>query len=339
MTAVSLHVRTEWDALDEVIVGGPHTRLGTRIPQMARHYMPADVLDYAQSILAECSGQLLSEAMPDLHELAVQQMDAVIAILRGRGVTVHQVSALTIEEQGYLADLGFGNSQQYFPRDPVLVIDDQYLELAMRYPMRRMERFGIRRALSGRIDPQHLHSLPEPLPVAEDADEDLGPGPFLEGGDILLLGDDVLVGLSGNASNEAGLDLLRARIGDRHRVHPVPIPRDFLHLDCVLATPRPGLALACLEAFPDGLPDALADWEVIPVDPQQAAEQLAVNVLVLDEATTLVAEETPDVAEALSRAGQDVITAPFSAVSMWGGAFRCWHHPLRRTARGGQRGI
>jgi N-dimethylarginine dimethylaminohydrolase len=299
--------------------------------------MPADVLEFAQSILDECAGLLLSEALPDLHAQAVAQMDAVIGLLRGRGISVHQVSPLTELEQGYLADLGFGNSQQYFPRDPVLVVDDRYIELPMRYPMRRMERFGVRRAVQDVIHPSRMVAMPEAAPIAEDADGDLGPGPFLEGGDVLLLGDVVLVGISQNASNAAGVELLRGLLGDSHRVQAIRLSREFLHLDCVLATPREGLALACLEGFPDGLPAVLADWEVVPVDPVQAAALLATNVLVLDERTVLVAEETPEVADALTRAGQDVLTTPFSAISMWGGSFRCWHHPLRRIAASGQR--
>ena len=63
---------------------------------------------------------------------------------------------------------------------------------------------------------------------------------------------------------------------------------------------------------------------------KEAEEKLAANMLILDEKTDLVAEELPELGEALTRAGQDVISTPFSAVFMWGGSFRCWHHPLIR---------
>jgi|GEM_PF-3193805 len=70
-------------------------------------------------------------------------------------------------------------------------------------------------------------------------------------------------------------------------------------------------------------------WELIEVSAQDAEEKLATNILVLDEKTDLVAAE---LAEDLSRAGQHVITTPFAGIFMWGGAFRCWHHPLIRES-------
>jgi N-dimethylarginine dimethylaminohydrolase len=57
------------------------------------------------------------------------------------------------------------------------------------------------------------------------------------------------------------------------------------------------------------------------------------TVLALDEKTILIAEELPHLAEALTKAGQTVITTPFSAVYKLGGAFRCWHHPLIRESK------
>jgi len=54
--------------------------------------------------------------------------------------------------------------------------------------------------------------------------------------------------------------------------------------------------------------------------------------LILDEKTILVAEELPDLANALAKAGQEVLTTPFNAVYLWGGAWRGWHHPWCVTA-------
>ena len=68
----------------------------------------------------------------------------------------------------------------------------------------------------------------------------------------------------------------------------------------------------CREGFVDGIPDLLRDWDLIDVPAAEAEAKLAVNVLVLDESTTIVAEETPEVADALAAAGQDVVTTPFA---------------------------
>ena len=44
-------------------------------------------------------------------------------------------------------------------------------------------------------------------------------GPFLEGGDTLLNGYEIYVGISGCASDLAGADWLQALLGGRYRVH------------------------------------------------------------------------------------------------------------------------
>ena len=67
----------------------------------------------------------------------------------------------------------------------------------------------------------------------------------------------------------------------------------------------------------------LKDWELIKVSPNRSW-----RATVLDENTILIAAELPE----LTKAGQTVLTSPFSAVYWQGGAFRCWHHPLVRES-------
>lgn len=330
MVFEKIRVDYEWGALRETIVGAPHIRLGSRIPQIARNFMPAAMMAMAEEALHVHAGKRLEEACPELHENAVQQMDTAMAILRRRGIVVHQLPPPEPAEEAFLAELSGGNTMLYFPRDPVLVVGDAFIETAMLCPGRRMERFPIRRALAARLAGCRTLAIPEPAPTPEDDQGHFGPGPCLEGGDVFCLGPDIYVGNTGNASNAAGIECLRQLLGEAYRVHEIRLARNFLHLDCVLSTPRPGLAIVCREAFLDGLPPFLKEWKLVEIAPKDAEERLATNILVLDEKTDLVATEAPEVAEALSRAGQEVITTPFSAVFMWGGAFRCWHHPLLR---------
>ena len=73
-------------------------------------------------------------------------------------------------------------------------------------------------------------------------------------------------------------------------------------------------------------------WQLIKVSLEDAERKLACNGLVLDENTILIAAELPELANELAKAGQTVVTTPFSAVYWQGGAFRCWHHPLVRES-------
>jgi N-dimethylarginine dimethylaminohydrolase len=114
-------------------------------------------------------------------------------------------------------------------------------------------------------------------------------------------------------------------------VHPIRLKRGFLHLDVVLSLPRPGLAIVCREAFVDGLPDFLDGCDLIDV-PVKDTARLACNGLVLDQETFLYAEEHEWLAEELTKNGQKVVTVRYDTVSLWGGSFRCSHHPLVRES-------
>ena len=170
------------------------------------------------------------------------------------------------------------------------------------------------------------------VPNAEAEDGSYGPGPFLEGGDVFLLGRDIYVGVSGNASNTAGVQWLQRYLGDEYRVHEVKLTKKFLHLDCCLATPREGLAIICKEAFVGGILAFLNDWELIELPYVEAKEKLGCNGLVLDEKTIMIHTDLPLLGKALRKAGQEVIETPFDAVYDYAGAFRCWHHPLVRES-------
>ncbi len=328
-------VTWEWGALREVVVGCPFARIGTGMPRFYRNYTSPASLERAEAMIRAFPRMTLEQAVPEMYAAIAAQMEGAIALLRGLGIVVHQVRPLDEPEEAFLADLSWYGAMQAYPRDPMLVIGDRVIETAIYAPMRRKEKFALRRTLSDRLTQWGIDavSLPEPLPGPEGPDG-YPEGAYLEGGDVFVLGEDIYVGLTGNASSPEGARWLQAVLGPRYRVHTVRLSKKFLHLDCVLATPRPGLAIVCRDGFVDGLPRFLSGWKLIEVTALEAEESLATNVLVLDERTTLVAEETPAVAEALSKAGQRVLTTPFGAVFPWGGAFRCWHHPLVREGGG-----
>lgn len=70
------------------------------------------------------------------------------------------------------------------------------------------------------------------------------------------------MGYSGLASNLAGIQWLANMIGHfGYEVVPVRLHPHILHLDCALSLLREGLMIVCEEAFLDGLPAQLANWE------------------------------------------------------------------------------
>ena len=110
------------------------------------------------------------------------------------------------------------------------------------------------------------------------------------------------------------------------------IDRLFPHLDCVLMTPREGLAVICQDAFTEGLPDYIRDWDHIVVEMEAAKLHMACNNLVLNDHTVVLPSEAPhdDLAAALKKRKIEVIRIPYEAVYRVGGSFRCAHQPLIR---------
>jgi glycine amidinotransferase len=325
-----INVNYEWDTLREVVVGTPFIKIGSAIPKMVRNYSPQGVYEWSLEMMKQFAGKTLQEIEPEKYAELVSQVESAVAILKERDIIVHRIPPFEPAESDFpmvKADVEI----QLFPRDSMLVIGNRFIENAPLYPMRRREKMAIRRALKSRLENNLVVSMPEPIPVWDDeASQPFGDQAFLEGGDVFVLGKDIYVGNSGNASSSAGILWLRNFLGEDYKVHEIRLSSKFLHLDCALSTPRHGFAMICKEAFLDGIPDFLKGWELLEIPFKDAKNQLACNGLVLDEKTVLIAAELPWLAEKLYRAGFEVLTTPFSQVYQFGGAFRCWHHPLVR---------
>ncbi len=323
-------VHHEWGKLKEVVCGIPYFKIPSSLPKAAYNYTPTKGIEFIEAN----PGKTLEEADPETYAKVVEQMNGAVSILVGRGVKVHRPLAVDDAEAAYLENLFPVSAIQFFPRDPMLVIGNRFIETELYFPVRRRERFGIRRSVADRLSKSDAQtvSMPPAVPTPEQKDGSWGPGPFLEGGDVFLLGHDIYVGVSGNASNTAGVKWLQQYLGETYRVHEIKLTKKFLHLDCCLATPRPGLAIICREAFVGGIPDFLKGWTLVDVPFKDAKEKLGCNGLVLDEKSIIIASGLDYLAEGLRKAGQEVIETPFDAVYQYAGAFRCWHHPLIRQS-------
>lgn len=318
----TVNVNTEWGRLTETILG---TSESLTVPLWTSEYEFAPKKE--QEFVKAYGGQSLATAAPERLVAIEEQLNGLRECLTGLGIVVHTIRGFTNDESQYLSHIR-DCSQLLFPRDPILVIGDRIIETAMRDPMERKNRFPIRdvfHSLSN-IHYEYL-AMPEPSPVI--AGHGFGPGPFLEGGDTLLCGRQIFVGCSGHASNDWGIAWLEAYLGSDYIVEKVPLSSSILHLDCALALLKEGLAIACSEAFENGLPDFFKDWEIIDVSLEQAS-YLACNGLVVDSETVILGEEHSDLIGKVEAVGQNVIPLPFDAVSQFGGAFRCCHHPLIR---------
>ncbi len=197
------------------------------------------------------------------------------------------------------------------------------IDASLRLQCRQRERFGLRAqvrrlAAAG----ARWSSVPLGSPGAVD-------GPFLEGGDVLLNGREIYVGMSGCATDMAGVDWLQALLRESHQVIPVALRSNVLHLDWALGLLRPSLLVYCPDWLIDGLPMSLRAWDKIALTPVEA-EALQVNLLVLDENRVVVEAGSRRLIEELSRRQVGIVPLPFDGPVSLGGGLRSAHQALRR---------
>ena len=131
-------------------------------------------------------------------------------------------------------------------------------------------------------------------------------GPFLEGGDTLLNGYEIYVGISGCASDLAGVDWLQALLGETLPGDPGGDEVERAASRLRLALIKPGLLVWCPPKLIDGLPMSLRDWDKIEVSVDEA-NRLATNGLILEEGRVIVDADNGRVIEELRKRKIDVI--------------------------------
>jgi N-dimethylarginine dimethylaminohydrolase len=309
----------EWGRLREVVIGiSPAEDFVVFHEESMRWQVPPE-----DSFSRRHAGRRLVEIEPEWARRMELQVDALAERVAREGVTVYRPERLRGTERTFLAPNGEG--AQLFPRDALIVVGDHVIEASLRLLCRQRERYGLR---------PHIQRLAaagarwSSVPLGSPACVD---GPFLEGGDTLLNGHEVYVGMSGCASDMAGIDWLQALLGARYRVIPVALRSDVLHLDCALGLVKPGLLVWCPEKLIDGLPRSLRDWEAITVS-RDESNRLATNGLILEAGRMIVDADNARVIGELRRRKVDVIPLPFDGPIRVGGGLRCAHHPLWRES-------
>ena len=310
----------EWGKLREVVIGiSPAEDFVVFHEESQRWLIPP-----GDAFSRQHAGRRLIDVDAEWAHRIERQVDALAELVAREGVAVHRPDRLKGEERTFLAPNGEG--AQLFARDGMIVVGNHAIDASLRLRCRQRERYGLRPIIQQAV--QRRGALWSSVPLGSPSCVD---GPFLEGGDILLNGHEIYVGISGCASDLAGADWLQALLGDSYRVIPVAMRSNVLHLDCALALIKPGLLDWCPEKLIDGLPTSLRDWDAITVSKDEA-NLLATNGLVLEEGRAIIDAGNARVIEELRRRRVDVIPLPFDGPISTGGGLRCAHHPLLRES-------
>ena len=316
---------TDFERLRAAIVGSAD---GLALPPFnptLHHYN-----DEVQAALRRSGDQalLVAEVMPERWHKTVEQLDQLAALYESNGVQVYRPRPYSEEETEYLAHLQPGHSLLY-PADPVYTLGKRYFELNIRRAYRRKEVFPLREIVAPMIssDAEASHVvMPAPQPFEPSSG---GPGPYLEGGDIICYQNHVFVGESDIASNRAGTDWLESHITPEYQMHRMPMKGTVLHLLGAMVLIREGLLILYRDELNCDLPEPLKDWDVIEISEAEARAYATVGVS-LDDERYIIPAGLHRVNEELDRRGVQPIPIDFEHVGYWGGCVSCAPQAISR---------
>jgi glycine amidinotransferase len=313
-------VHHEWGRLREVVIGLAPAGDLVVFHEESQRWLPPSTAEFCR----KHDGRRLVDVDAELARRIERQVEVLAELLEREGVAVHRPERLQGAERTLMAPNGEG--AQLFAHDGMIVVADHVIDASLRLRCRQRERFGLRPIVQRMVTERRARwsSVPLGSPAAVD-------GPFLEGGDVLLNGRQVYVGMSGCASDMAGIDWLEVLLGRDYRVVPVALRSNVQHLDSALALVKPGLLMWCPSRLIDGLPMALRDWDKIEISVEEA-ERLATNILVLEEGRILLDVGNERVIGELEKRKVEVIATAFDGPIALGGGLRSAHQALLRES-------
>lgn len=135
-----VHSWDEFSTLREVVVG---RAVGARLPEQNE---PSSWLScFPRTSAADLASIPVGPYSPQVVEETEEDLDALVATLRGLGVTVHQPEVIdhAAEFSSPLWKAG-GGFHSYCPRDLTLVVGETVIEVASPMRQRYFEVFGLR---------------------------------------------------------------------------------------------------------------------------------------------------------------------------------------------------
>jgi glycine amidinotransferase len=299
-----VHVASDFDRLRAVVVG----RLDNDV--LPVWYPNFEGLD-GNEVLGP-PGMTKREYNPAMFERAIEQTEGLCRILEREGVFVYRPELL---DSGREEPVGLSAE---WPREVFTVYGDRAVVNQPRAPHRRKDWAGCVSVFQGA-------ELLRPPKCDASRDNDLVNDPrlFIEGGDVFRLGHDVLITVSYMATSPAGFRWLVDSLPD-FEFWPAYLTEDWEHGDYVFMPVRPGLCVAYVEGFKDGLlPSPVTDWDVVRLTREEADDKFAANGIVLRENTVILPAGNSRVVRALEKRGVDVLEVPFDGPCYWQGGIDC----------------
>ena len=150
----------------------------------------------------------------------------------------------------------------------------------------------------------------------------------IEGGDVIVDGKRVFIGISHRTSQNAIQDL-QSELPD-FEIIPIPFNPKYLHLDCVFNILSPKDALIYPDALDQETFEHLSSmYHLIEVSEQEQFS-MGTNVLSIGQNRVLSLPVNRGVNDQMRKHGYEVLEVDFSEIIKSGGSFRCCSMPIVR---------
>ena len=341
----------EWDPLEEVIVG----RLEGAAAPPSHVTMIGNLPRRAARLYPLLAGRRYPRV---LVRPAQKELDGFVRLLESEGITVRRPDVVDFSVRYASPTWTSSGFCTASPRDAILVVGDELIEVPMAWRSRYFESHAYRTLLK-EYWTRGARWVSAPKPELRDGlyDDRFVPSqkgepvrdivnelePVFDAADFVRCGADLFVTRS-NATNASGIEWLRRHLGPQFRIHEVrshcPQP---LHIDTTFMPLAPGKVLVNPEYVdPDELPAILRSWDVLVApepDPVRGLRNLhlsmvskwiSMNVLMLDPERVVVEASQTSMMALLRRHGFTPIPCPFMNYKMFGGSFHCATLDVRR---------
>ena len=150
----------------------------------------------------------------------------------------------------------------------------------------------------------------------------------IEGGDVIVDGNRVLVGISDRTSKEAIQNLQKELL--EFKIFAIPFNPKYLHLDCVFNILSTQDALIYPDAFDQKTVELLASmYHLIEVGESEQSS-LGTNVLSIGHNRVISLPNNREVNKQMTQHGYEVVEVDFSEIIKSNGSFRCCSLPIVR---------
>ena len=341
MSLVSVH--TEWDPLEEVIVGIADN---ARIPSPDLGLFAVDYADSYENIRDIPTGGYAPHVVDETRE----DLDAFVAVLESCGVIVRRPEPWDHSRTFSTPDWSADGEYNYCPRDVLLAIGETVIEAPMVLRTRYFETLSYRRILLDYFKSgANWISAPKPRLLDSTYAVQSSSGsilrnhePLFDAANVLRVGRDILFQIS-RSGNMLGCQWLQRVLGSGYRIHAVEDIYDGTHLDTTISPIRPGLVVLNPERVrPDNVPALFRNWEIIwcpPLDdpsPERglrATTWMAMNLLMINPELAVVDAAHRELITELERHGVSAIPLKMRHSRRLSGGFHCVSADIRRSGR------